>query len=241
MNLAIDLGNTALKWAVFEDKNLIFRGKFDYSNLKEDLSSLEKYQISSVAFSTVVQIPDDVKNFFGQYNFVLSINQNAAVPIKNSYETPQTLGLDRLMNAVAADYLFKNNNVLVIDCGTCLKIDFVSLDNGFEGGAIAPGLAMRYKSLNQFTHQLPLLEPHRFNDLTGKSTEDSIHNGIMSGMAYEIIGAVEAYSEKYPDLKLIITGGDYHCFQDIIEKKAIFAEPDLTLIGINLIHLHNIE
>ena len=64
MNLAIDLGNTALKWAVFEDKNLIFRGKFDYSNLKEDLNSLEKYQISSVAFSTVVQIPDDVKIFF---------------------------------------------------------------------------------------------------------------------------------------------------------------------------------
>ncbi len=241
MNLAIDLGNTALKWAVFEDKNLIFRGKFDYLNLLEDLKSLEKFQISRVAYTTVIEVPEELKYFLSQFDFVLSINQNSTFPLGNAYETPQTLGIDRLMNAVAANNLFSNNNVLVIDCGTCLKIDFVSIANGFEGGSIAPGLNMRYKALNQFTHQLPLLEPKQFNNLTGKNTSDSIHNGVMAGMSNEIIGAVNAYAENYPDLKLIITGGDHLYFQDIIEKKAIFAEPNLTLIGINLLLLHNIE
>jgi type III pantothenate kinase len=241
MNLAIDLGNTALKWAVFEDKNLIFRGKFDYLNLLEDLKSLEKFQISRVAYTTVIEVPEELKYFLSQFDFVLPINQNSTFPFGNTYETPQTLGIDRLMNALAANNLFSKNNVLVIDCGTCLKIDFVSFKNGFEGGAIAPGLKMRYKALNQFTHQLPLLEPKQFNNLTGKNTTDSIHNGVISGMANEIIGAVNAYAENYPDLKLIITGGDYLYFQDIIEKKAIFAEPNLTLIGINLILLHNIK
>ncbi len=241
MNLAIDLGNTALKWAVFKDKNLIFRGKFGYLNLLDDLKSLEKFKITKVAYTTVIQVPEELKSFFRQFDFVFPINQDSKFPIANAYETPQTLGIDRLTNAVAANNLFPNNNVLVIDCGTCLKIDFVSNANGFEGGSIAPGLNMRYKALNQFTHQLPLLEPKKFNNLTGKNTSDSIHNGVMSGMANEIIGAVNAYAENYPNLKFIITGGDYLYFQDIIEKKAIFAEPDLTLIGINLILLHNIE
>jgi type III pantothenate kinase len=241
MNLAIDLGNTAMKWAVFEDKNLIFRGKFGYLNLLEDLKSLEKFQVSRVAYTTVIEVPKELKYFLSQFDFVLPINQSSAFPIGNAYETPQTLGIDRLMNAIAAQSLFSNNNVLVIDCGTCLKIDFVSSKHGFEGGAIAPGLNMRYKALNHFTHQLPLLEPKQFNNFIGKNTRDSIHNGVMSGMSNEIIGAVNAYTENYPDLKLIITGGDYLYFQDIIEKKAIFAEPNLTLIGINLLLLHNIE
>jgi type III pantothenate kinase len=241
MNLAIDLGNTALKWAVFEDKNLIFRGKFDYLNLLEDLKSLEKFQISRVAYTTVIEVPEELKYFSSQFDFVLPIDQSSAFPIGNAYETPQTLGIDRLINAVAANNLFPKNNVLVIDCGTCLKIDFVSFKNGFEGGAIAPGLNMRYKALNQFTHQLPLLDPKQFINLTGKNTSDSIHNGVMAGMSNEIIGAVNAYAENYLDLKLIITGGDHLYFQDIIEKKAIFAEPNLTLIGINLLLLHNIE
>jgi type III pantothenate kinase len=241
MNLTIDLGNTALKWAIFEGKNLIFRGKFDYSNLNEDLKSLEEFQISKVAYTTVIQVPEELKNFLNRYDFVFPINQNSKIPLKNIYETPQTLGLDRLMNAAAANYLFPKYDLLIIDCGTCLKIDLVSKQNEFVGGAIAPGLNMRYKALSHFTHQLPLLEPKAFNNLTGKNTNDSIHNGAMSGMANEIIGAINNYSEIYPDLKLIITGGDYHYFQDIIEKKAIFAEPDLTLIGINLILLHNIE
>lgn len=241
MNLTIDLGNTALKWAVFEDKNLIFRGKFDYSNLNEDLKSLEEFQISKVAYTTVIHVPEELRNFLNRYDFVFPINKNSKIPLKNIYETPQTLGLDRLMNAVAANYLFPNHDLLIIDSGTCLKIDFVSKQNEFVGGAIAPGLNMRYKALSQFTHQLPLLEPKAFNNLIGKNTNDSIHNGVMSGMANEIIGAINNYSELYPDLKLVITGGDYHYFQDIIEKKAIFAEPDLTLIGINLILLYNIE
>jgi type III pantothenate kinase len=240
MNLAIDLGNTALKWAVFEDKNLIFRGNFDYLNLKEDLKFFEKLPITNVAYSSVIQIPIELINFFSQFRFALSIDKNSSCPIKNSYETPETLGMDRLVNAVGAKHLYENHNVLIIDCGTCLKTDFVSVQNGFEGGAIAPGIAMRYKALNYYTHQLPLLEPNQFNALTGRNTNDSIHNGVMSGIANEINGNIQVYLEKHQDLKIIITGGDYHYFQGILEKKAIFAEPDLTLIGINLILLHNI-
>ena len=241
MNLAIDLGNTALKWAIFDDKNLIYRGKFDYSNLNADLLTLSKFQIKNVAYSSVIQVPEVLNEFLRCYNSVLPISRDCLFPINSIYETPESLGIDRLTNAVAATSLYAGFDVLVIDCGTCLKVDFVSLKNGFEGGAISPGLSMRYKALSQFTHQLPYSEPKHFNQLTGKNTSDSIHNGVMNGMANEIAGAIRAYHEKYPNIKLVITGGDYHYFQDLMEKKAIFAEPDLTLIGINLILLHNIE
>lgn len=241
MNLAIDLGNTALKWAIFDDKNLIYRGKFDYSNLNSDLSALEKFEIKNVAYSSVIQVPEVLNEFLRRYNSVLPIIRDCLFPINSIYETPETLGIDRLTNAVAATSLYAGFDVLVIDCGTCLKVDFVSVKHGFEGGAIAPGLNMRYKALNQFTHQLPYLEPKHFNNLTGKNTSDSIHNGVMTGIMNEIAGAIQAYQEKYPEIKLVITGGDYHYFQELMEKKAIFAEPDLTLIGINLILLHNIE
>lgn len=240
MNLAIDLGNTAAKWALFEGKNLIFKGKFQFSDCNEVIEMWRSKGVVNVAIASVIEIPEAITNFFGSCNSVLKINQHIQFPIKNAYKSPETLGVDRLVNAVAACELFQNADVLVIDCGTCLKIDFTSDKEGFIGGAIAPGLQMRYKSLNNYTAKLPLLNPVFFNELTGKNTDESIHNGVIHGMAYEIMGSIENYSSFYSDFKIIITGGDYHYFQDVIEKKTIFAEPDLTLIGINILLLLNI-
>ena len=241
MNLVLDLGNTALKWAIFDDKNLIFRGKLDYSNVVYEFPEWSKYDIKQVAVSTVIEIQNQLKKIFETFDSVLFINQNVSLPIKNSYQTPDSLGMDRLVNAVAARYLSNKQETLVVDCGTCLKIDLSTIENGFVGGSISPGITMRYEALHNFTHKLPLLKPMNFNKLTGVSTNDSIHNGVICGINNEILGSIENYKREFPDIHIIITGGDLSFLEKITEKKAIFAEPDLTLIGINLILLHNIQ
>jgi type III pantothenate kinase len=241
MNLVLDLGNTALKWAIFDDKNLIFRGKLDYSNVVYEFPEWSKYDIKQVAVSTEIEIQNQLKKIFETFDSVLFINQNVSLPIKNSYQTPDSLGMDRLVNAVAARYLSNKQETLVVDCGTCLKIDLSTIENGFVGGSISPGITMRYEALHNFTHKLPLLKPMNFNKLTGVSTNDSIHNGVICGINNEILGSIENYKREFPDIHIIITGGDLSFLEKITEKKAIFAEPDLTLIGINLILLHNIQ
>lgn len=241
MNLVLDLGNTAFKWAIFDDKNLIFRGKLDYSNVVFEFPEWSKYDIKQVAVSTVIEIPYQLKKILEAFDFVLNINHNVSLPIKNSYQTPGSLGVDRLVNAVAARYLSDKQETLVIDCGTCLKIDLSTLENGFVGGSISPGINMRYEALHNYTHKLPSLKPMNFNKLTGISTNDSIHNGVICGINNEILGSIENYEREFPDIHIIITGGDLCYLEKITEKKAIFVEPDLTLIGINLILLHNIQ
>ncbi|MFM7017010.1 MAG: type III pantothenate kinase [Bacteroidota bacterium] len=239
MNLIIDLGNTAVKWALFEVKNLIVKGKSSYSDLDKEIQNWLSYPILNVAISAVVEVPSSLNNFLEKYDYVLKIDNKCSIPIKNSYKTPSSLGADRLVNAVAASYIADDGDVLVIDCGTCIKIDYTSKYKGFVGGSISPGVRMRYASLNHFTAKLPLLEPGEWTGLFGADTNDSIHHGVMNGVLYEINGAIENYQSQIPEIKIILTGGDLHFFQNLIEKKAIFAEPDLTLTGINLILLHN--
>ena len=239
MNLIVDLGNTSLKWALFDGKNLIFKGNFDYSDFNVIINHWTQFKFERIAVATVIDLPPTLKSFFDSFESVHYVSTNSKLPIKVGYQTPNTLGYDRLANAVAAIELFQNKDLLVIDCGTCLKVDFVSRTDGFLGGAISPGLKMRYKSLHQYTSKLPLLDPAVLRGLYGKTTEESLHNGVVNGMSFEIAGATEKYVQSYPDLKVIITGGDIDYFREVIEKKAIFAEPNLTLIGINLILLYN--
>jgi type III pantothenate kinase len=240
MNLVLDLGNTALKWAIYDGKNLIVKGKFSYVEWSNKHIEWMEFDIQHVAIAAVIDLPNEIENYLKRFNSVLIVDANTRLPIKNSYKTPETLGVDRLVNAVGAISMTTNNEVLVIDCGTCLKLDLVTRSNGFIGGAISPGVNMRYASLEHFTSKLPHLHPSQYGGLTGTSTSESIHNGVMNGMINEILGTIENYQNSFPNIHIIITGGDMDYFQKITEKKPIFAEPDLTLVGINLILLHNL-
>lgn len=227
MNLVIDIGNTRIKTAVFEGNKLM-----THEIIELNFDQLEKKLIEfngNIILSTVVENPNIEK---WSQNFSITIFSNVTpLPIQIDYKTPNTLGLDRLANVVGANQLIKGKHALVIDCGTCLKMDMLSHQT-YLGGSISPGLKMRLNALHNFTSKLPLVEVQSFDQLIGKNTEESILSGCFRGMLAEIKKSIEDYQQIYPELEIFITGGDHSLFVNHL-KNRIFADPFLTLKGLN--------
>jgi type III pantothenate kinase len=240
MNLAIDVGNTRLKLGVFDPQKLILTKSCNKEELSDSLDeisdaypSVSNCIVSSVGLFSEAELVE-LHNRFD----VLQLDHQTKVPFLNKYATPQTLGVDRIALVSAAALQYPENNVLIIDAGTCITYDFLSSENQYLGGAISPGIAMRYRSLNTFTNKLPLLSPINPNFIIGNSTANSIHSGIINGILFEMDGFIEAYQKKYSNLTVILTGGDTHFLRDSI-KNDIFANSNFLLEGLNHILEYN--
>lgn len=239
MQLVIDVGNTCTKVAVFSQRKIITKKVTAGISVKLLQDLLPRYEITHAIVSTVSNNFTEAIRFLKKHAVVLELTHKASLPLINKYSTPATLGKDRIANAAGAAMLSKNKNRLVIDAGTCLKFDFINAKNEYRGGAISPGLLMRYKSLHQFTARLPLIKPSKqLPELIGNSTKNAILSGVQQGMLAEVRNIVQQYNTKHKLLHVYLTGGDARYFEPHL-KKAIFA-PDLTLYGLNEILLHNI-
>ena len=234
-NLCLDIGNSLIKAAIFEGKELIEKFVFEHY---QALFSWSKYRyFSNVIISSVKNEEAQLHDAFSASKLVV-FNYELSLPIKNAYKTPETLGKDRLASVVGAISIFPGKNCLVIDAGTCITYDIINAQAEYIGGAISPGLNMRFKALNHFTDKLPLLNPNFDAPVTGNDTNSSIISGVQNGMVYEIQGMIENYNNLYPELIVILCGGDCSFFESKI-KGTIFAFPDLVLIGLNHSLLYN--
>jgi len=160
------------------------------------------------------------------------VSSASKVPFKNTYKTPKTLGVDRIALVAAAVVKFPKKHVLVIDAGTCITYDFVTKEAAYLGGAISPGIKMRYQSLHAFTENLPLLDVFESNNFIGTSTEESIISGVLTGVQKEINGFIEDYQQEYLDLTVVLTGGDTNFLSKQL-KSSIFANQNFLLQGLN--------
>ena len=147
--------------------------------------------------------------------------------------------MDRIALVAAAVSKYQNQNVLIIDAGTCITFDFVNSSKNYLGGAISPGIEMRYKSLNKFTKKLPLLMREEAANLIGTSTETCIHSGVINGVISEIDSIIAKYRKKNKDLTVVLTGGDANFLSNRL-KNGIFANPFFLLEGLNTILTFNI-
>ena len=201
---------------------------------------LKKHEISTGIMSNVASISDSklkkIKNLV-QIHIISSLTE---VPFKNLYKTPETLGVDRIALVAGAVTQFSGHNVLVIDAGTCITFDFVNSEGEYIGGAISPGLKMRFNSLNHFTANLPLLEKDDLIDFIGKNTKESMNSGVINGVIQEIDGVINQYKKKFLDLTVVLTGGDTNFLAKQL-KSSIFANQNLLLHGLNKILIHNID
>ena len=234
MNLAIDIGNSSVKYGVFMENKLTKSGVIqgtDFSKLNEIVVTNE---IVHIIYSTVTEIPHELNIILNNFSSVRVLQTDTPLPFQNKYLTPETLGKDRLANVCGALFLFPERNVLVIDVGTCLKFDIITSDGQYLGGGISPGMRMRFKALNDQTAQLPLISPQLEPRLIGRNTEESILSGVMNGMIAEINDIVWQYKNFFPRLETILTGGDSNFFLNQF-KSRIFAAPNLTLMGLNYI------
>ncbi len=239
MNLAIDIGNTRIKAGIFNHHTLLQDFTFlsideliENKELKNILPSVKSAIISNVADKVLVNYLKKI--FFVRKIYELSID--LPLPFKIDYETPHTLGSDRLAAAAGAINEFTDENILVIDFGTCIKYNVV-IDKTFCGGAISPGLEMRYKALNHYTNKLPLLQAKNSNIknlfIVGKNTHDNLHTGVINGIIGELKFFIDKITSYYNnDLKILITGGDAIFFEPHIERK-VFLRSSLILNGLN--------
>ncbi|MDB4297134.1 type III pantothenate kinase [Flavobacteriaceae bacterium] len=235
MNLIIDEGNTRIKIAVFDKNQLVDIEVSNVVSFKRNFQKLtEKYLITKMIISSVTSEVLDFLEKSSEIPLVI-LSNSTPVPFINKYGTPNTLGVDRLALVTATQINFSDSNTLVIDAGTCITYDFINSNNEYLGGAIAPGLEMRFKSMHLQTAKLPLLAvPKEAINIIGKSTEECMQSGALNGMVFEIDGHIEAYLEKYRNVNVILTGGDadFLCKQ---LKNSIFANPNFLLEGLNKI------
>ncbi|WP_035668485.1 type III pantothenate kinase [Flavobacterium sp. 83] len=230
MILAVDVGNTRIKAAVFEGDMLLKNFVFAKNELQKNIQNiLKKY--CNVADLIISSVSDVEKKSFLEFENDLKVHfmtHESNFPFVNCYGTPKTLGIDRMVLAAGATLQFPNQNRLVIDAGTCVTFDFIDQDNNYLGGAIAPGLRLRYESLHNFTAKLPLLTLESPEGLIGNSTSESIHSGVVNGLVYEIDGFIDEYSRLYSNFIIILTGGDTEFLAKRL-KNTIFANSNFLL------------
>ncbi len=240
MNLTIDIGNTNIKVALFENNKIILTRIYEEFTVRQLNALNNKYKFRNVILSSVIINDVLIKDLqLSLYNFV-ELNSTTPLPVKNLYKSPETLGNDRLAAVTGANRIYPDNTVLVIDAGTALTFDLITGNAEYIGGNISPGLTMRFQALNAFTDKLPLSGRSDKYDDFGTSTENAIISGVQKGIIHEIEGYIKEAGRKYTDLKIILTGGDAKFFDKIL-KKRIFVEPNLIFIGLNTILEYNVR
>ena len=237
MNFIVDIGNTAVKFSLFEKKKIIKFKKTNNFCLNQILDFTKNHKIDKTIFSSVKKIQKDTHKFISMYN-PLIFDNNTPLPIKIKYLTPETLGVDRIANAVAASCQYQNKKTLIFDFGTCLTIDVVNDNKEFLGGRISPGLIMRYKSLNYYTDLLPLCEIIDDRIFIGNTTNSSINSGVQEGMISEVDSFIDNFRKENKSFNVIFTGGDCFFFEKAV-KNSIFANPYLQMEGLNEILDYN--
>lgn len=236
MNLVVDIGNSCLKWALFESNKLIDQGVYDYKQRGFEL--FIKYRdwdgVNRLIVSAVVDLDQKTKAIFaGLDQDFLLLSHETNVPFNNNYSTPWSLGRDRIAAIVGGVTYQKSGSILVIDIGTCITYDFLDEALNYNGGGISPGIRLRFKALNEFTGKLPLIDSwEEENELIGDSTEKSISSGVMNGILGELNAVIERYQDKCDKLTIIITGGDSKYFERRLKSK-IFVDSKLVELGLN--------
>lgn len=242
MILAIDVGNTRIKSAVFEQDNLVELFVFDAQELQKKISIILK-KFSKIEVLVVASVGKlDLDDFLFLENLVKIewITHNSAFPFVNKYATPSTLGIDRMILASGAVLQYPKQNRLVIDAGTCITYDFIDKNDTYIGGAISLGLRLRYKALNNYTAKLPLLDTIMPDSYIGNSTEESLHSGVVNGLLYEIEGFINRYEADYSKFTIILTGGDAVFLAKRL-KNTIFANSNFLLESLNYTYQYKIK
>lgn len=232
MNIIIDRGNSCAKVALFDKKIIVKSWKTE--DLTEQFLSeiINKYSLSAGIISSVGKTDSSVIAFLHHHiPSFFELNNNIFLPLKVDYDTPNSLGVDRIAAAVGAYSQKPGKNLLIIDVGTAITIDYVSQEGVYKGGNISPGMDMRFKSLNDYTIKLPLIKKEGDIPKLGYDTETAIRAGVIGGIIRELDSYIDEYQKK-EEVFTFLTGGNSFYFDSKL-KNSIFADGNLVLKGLN--------
>lgn len=238
MNICVDIGNSSAKLGIFDNNQLV-----DVHLKVADrgiAKFLKTHRPDGVIISSVRKGVGKIVNQSKQIAETLVLGHQTPLPVKSTYQSIETLGVDRIAATVGANFLYPNQNCLIIDVGTCITYDVVDVLGIHHGGGISPGLEMRLKSMHKFTSKLPVVALKGTPELVGKTTAECMRSGALWGVIAELEGIIARYNQFYDNLTIIICGRDAFFFESKI-KDHIFANPNLVLIGLNQILRFNLN
>ena len=242
MQLIIDLGNTQIKYFVFDqDRELkvlttvVNQWESALNEIRDAFPQFNKAILSDVNGSITSELIASLAPIP-----VVNCSASLRLPFKTQYNPSKQLGADRLALIASAAFHYPNQNVLVIDVGSCITYDFLDREGVHHGGSISPGFSMRYKAMHTFSGKLPLLEPTASNDFLGTNTASAMHAGVYSGIQSEIETMIGLYQKKFGFLTIILTGGDAQRLPKPL-KNSIFAHSNFIAKGLNFILSSNID
>lgn len=239
LRVIIDAGNTRIKVAQYQHQSCLELQSFDEQDSFEKFVEFLDPTLPCIISNTGAW---DFSLPLRHFSSCITLSPQTILPFPILYTSPQTLGNDRRALAAAALRSFPNEAVLVLDLGTCLTADFVDAQGAYHGGAISPGLKMRFKALNHFTAALPLVEWSgiKFPNLIGDSTENSILSGVVRGYAAEISAWIAQYEEEFDAIRIVLTGGDVSVLLPWL-KNDIFAPSNFLLNGLDYILEYHLQ
>jgi type III pantothenate kinase len=238
MNLIVDIGNSRTKIALYRGGKKVTSSRINDLSCEEFEAKLSDKRVKKAIVSSVKKLPHFITDLLvSNIPFVHILSGKSKLPFSIEYETPETLGADRIAGVAGAYDLFPGEDILIIDTGTAITYDYL-LGSNYKGGNISPGIEIRFKALHKFTGRLPLLSAENNYSSPGKSTNDAILAGVINGSIYEINEYIRTFEKKHREGRIILTGGDGQFFKEKIIREVTYV-PDLVIDGLNYILEYN--
>jgi type III pantothenate kinase len=240
MNLVFDIGNSSTKVAFYQKNKKVNALRLKHFSCAQMQKVFSQYhgEIDRAIISTVREIPDFIIDLATRdIPYVHILSHTSKLPFRIEYETPETLGPDRIAGVAGAFFHFPGEKVLIIDAGSAVTFDFLA-GKSYKGGNISPGLSMRFKALHKFTGKLPLGSTTEKFRSPGRNTLEAITAGVTFGLVYEINEYIRTFEKKHKEIRVILTGGDSGYLKERLDYKVEYL-PDIVIDGLNFILEYN--
>lgn len=232
-NLLIEMGNTALKavWAEGDTfgKTIRYQGEKTIEFIQH---ITEKEKPNVMVLASVRDISSQDEDVLKTLCRELVLIDKKHPSILRAYGLPEYLSPDRAAGVIAVRKLFAGRECIVFDFGTILSIDFISEDGSYLGGNVSLGCRTRFKAINRYSKNLPLVNTPKELTSIGSTLVSSVEAGVMLGIKFE----VDAYIASRPESVVIYTGGDANLFVRYTRNSA-FVVNNLVLMGLAVISL----
>ncbi len=231
ITICFDFGNTRLKAAVFENDRLTEEFVLPDDGNETIEGILSRYQPKKTILSSVINHNPGVETVLSAASTFHKLSLHTKINFTAAVGKPESIGADRLALSAAAVHFFPNKNNLVIGLGSCITYNFINQYHQFLGGAISPGMEMRFRSMHEYTAKLPLAPKDWNFPVIAYDTKTNLQSGVLAGISFEIDGYIDFYSSRYGNFNVVLTGGDAGYFARRLKNK-IFADLNFLFKGL---------
>lgn len=229
--LCLDYGNTRKKFALFHGDQVLLDGVLAEDEMPEIWELLRIHRPENSILSSVIDHSLLLEKTLLEQTRFHKLSHHTQLGFTTPVGRPETIGADRLALAAAAVHFFPRQNNLVVALGSCITYNFISQQHEFLGGAISPGMEMRFKAMHEHTAKLPLARKNWNFPVIGYDTVTNLQSGVLAGISFEIQGYIDFYENKFGNFNVVLTGGDARYFARQL-KKRIFADLNFLFKGL---------